>query len=69
MCEFVEQEESFIRDRIVLGIRGEVLQERLLRKPTLTLKKATEFIQELKVSKEQLKTINDTNTLKQKWMQ
>ena len=40
------------------------LQERLLREPTLTLKKKTEFIQAFEVRKEQLKTINDANTSK-----
>lgn len=59
-CEFESQEESLIRDRVVLGIHDSALQERLLREPLLTVKKAAEFIRASEISKQQLKTINDS---------
>ncbi|GBM32805.1 hypothetical protein AVEN_216514-1 [Araneus ventricosus] len=43
-CDFGDQEEGLIRDRVVLGIRDMSLQERLLRESDLTLKKAAEFL-------------------------
>nr|XP_022904876.1 uncharacterized protein K02A2.6-like [Onthophagus taurus] len=39
-CNFGDQEESLIRDRIIIGIRDKTLMERLLRVPELTLAKA-----------------------------
>jgi hypothetical protein len=41
-CEFKEQEDSLIRDRIVLSCTDARIQERLLREPGLTLDKALE---------------------------
>nr|XP_015910100.2 uncharacterized protein LOC107441381 [Parasteatoda tepidariorum] len=57
-CEFSTQEESLIRDRVVVGIRDKVLQERLLREQQLTLQKAAEYVRASEVSKEQLKVIH-----------
>lgn len=39
-CEFGVQEDSLIRDRIVLALHVKALQERLLREPQLSLQKA-----------------------------
>ncbi|XP_053995748.1 uncharacterized protein LOC128885638 [Hylaeus anthracinus] len=41
-CEFGDQEESLIRDGIVIAVSDEGLQQRLLRDPNLTLVKAIE---------------------------
>lgn len=49
-CEFKE-EESMIRDRIVLGISDKNLQERMLREPDLTMKKAAEFCRTAEASR------------------
>ena len=42
-CEFGDQTDSLIRDRIVLGIQNKNTQERLLRDTSLTLQKAANF--------------------------
>lgn len=55
-CEFKE-EESLIRDRIVLGITDKNLQERMLREPDLTLKKAAEFCRAAEVSRQQVSAL------------
>ncbi|GFX79804.1 transposon Ty3-G Gag-Pol polyprotein [Trichonephila clavipes] len=39
-CEFVEQENRLIRDRIVLGIKDSGLQERLLRENNFNIEKS-----------------------------
>ncbi|XP_054260601.1 uncharacterized protein LOC128985236 [Macrosteles quadrilineatus] len=51
-CEF-KDEEDMIRDRLVLGIRDKVMQERLLRDTSLTLKKAVEFCRTCETSQNQ----------------
>lgn len=38
----LEQEESLLRDKIIIAINDEALQQRLLRDSELTLKKAME---------------------------
>ncbi|GFS61607.1 retrovirus-related Pol polyprotein from transposon 17.6 [Nephila pilipes] len=43
-CEFGDQEERLVIDRLVLGIREKSLLERLLREADLTLKKAADFL-------------------------
>ena len=52
-CDFGDQQESLIRDRIVRGINDSSLQERMLREPSLTLQKAAEFVRAAEASKEQ----------------
>ncbi|GFS99976.1 transposon Tf2-9 polyprotein [Trichonephila clavipes] len=47
-CEFAEQENGLIRDRIVLGIKDSGLQERLLRENNLNIEKANESSGQLK---------------------
>ena len=61
-CEFGEQEDSLIRDRIVLGLHDKSLQDRLLREPQLSLQKATDFVRASEASREQIKTIKDPQT-------
>ena len=59
-CEFGDQTESLIKDRIVLGIKEMSLQERLLREDNISLKKATDFrdfIRASENSQQQIKTI------------
>ncbi|CAL1289586.1 unnamed protein product, partial [Larinioides sclopetarius] len=62
-CEFGEQEESLIRDRVVLGIRDSGLQERLLRETELTLQKAAEFVRTTEISKKHLQSINGSSAI------
>ena len=56
-CEFGDQEDSLIRDRVVLGIREDGLQERLLREKDLTLQKAIEFVRAAETTKEQFRSM------------
>ncbi|XP_035226360.1 uncharacterized protein LOC118198719 [Stegodyphus dumicola] len=58
-CEFAEQENGLIRDRIVLGIRDRSLTERLLRESNLGLEKAIEIVRAAETSKEQLRNMKD----------
>lgn len=50
-CEFAE-EESLIRDRIVLGTRDKAVQERMLREPNLTLTKAAAYCRAAEASRQ-----------------
>ncbi|GBN22426.1 Transposon Ty3-G Gag-Pol polyprotein [Araneus ventricosus] len=56
-CDFGDQQESSIRDRIVLGINDSSLQERMLREPSLTLQMAAEFVRAAEASKEQFQSL------------
>ncbi|GBN11897.1 hypothetical protein AVEN_263865-1, partial [Araneus ventricosus] len=56
-CDFGDQQESLIRDRMVLGINDSSLQERMLREPSLTLQKAAEFVRAAEASKEQFQSL------------
>lgn len=58
-CEFKEEEEM-IRDRLVLGIRDNVMQERMLRESNLTLKKAAEFCRAYETSQNQVKELQSS---------
>ena len=57
-CEFGEQENSLIRDKIVFGVRDNALKERLLREPKLTLDKALDICRAAETSREQLRHMN-----------
>lgn len=46
-----------MRDSIIIAINDEVLQQRLLRDPELTLKKATESCRAAELSKQQQRTL------------
>lgn len=56
-CEFGDQEESLIRDRIVTAVSDEGLQQRLLRDPSLTIIKAIETCRAAEMSKIQQKSL------------
>ncbi|GFU56860.1 uncharacterized protein TNCV_2437391 [Trichonephila clavipes] len=62
-CEFSEQENGLIRDRIVLGIKDSGLQERLLRENNLNMEKSIEIVPEAEASREQIRNMKyDTAT-------
>ncbi|XP_076296613.1 uncharacterized protein LOC143216916 [Lasioglossum baleicum] len=61
-CEFGDQEESLIRDRIVIAVSDEGLQQRLLRDPNLTLLKAIENCRAVEMSKIQQKSLKLEST-------
>ncbi|GBN79630.1 hypothetical protein AVEN_125813-1 [Araneus ventricosus] len=63
-CEFGDQEESIIRDRVVLGVNNRTLQERLMREPDLSVRNAADYIRAVETSQEQLKTISDFPEIK-----
>lgn len=56
-CEFGNELENLIRDRLVLGIQDKGLQERLLREPELELKKALDTCRANEASKQQIEEI------------
>ncbi len=56
-CLFGDQEESLIRDRIVLGCSDVRLQERLLREPNLTLITAMNICRAAESTREQMKCL------------
>ncbi|GBO42922.1 hypothetical protein AVEN_170139-1, partial [Araneus ventricosus] len=58
-CEYEEQENGLIRDRIVLGIRDSGLKERLLRESGLGLEKAIEIVRAAETSREQLRSMKE----------
>jgi RNase H-like domain found in reverse transcriptase/Reverse transcriptase (RNA-dependent DNA polymerase)/Integrase zinc binding domain len=59
-CEFGEQTESLIRDRIVLGIQNKNTQERLLRDTSLTLQKAANFCRAAEESNHYAREVQQT---------
>ncbi|GFT38186.1 uncharacterized protein TNCV_2261431 [Trichonephila clavipes] len=56
-CEFAEQENGLIRDRIVLGIKDNGLQERLLRENNLNIEKSIEIIRAAEASRKQIRNM------------
>ncbi|GBM24162.1 Uncharacterized protein K02A2.6 [Araneus ventricosus] len=58
-CEFEEQQNGLIRDRIVLGIRDSGLKERLLRESGLGLEKAIEIVRAAETNREQLHSMKE----------
>ncbi|GFS85250.1 uncharacterized protein TNCV_75131 [Trichonephila clavipes] len=63
-CEFAEQENGLIRDRIVLGIKDRGLQERLLRENNLNIEKAIEIVWAAEAKREQIRNMKcDTATI------
>ena len=57
-CEFGDLKDSLIRDRIVCGVRGESMKERLLRDADLTLIKALDMCRANEISKKQMKSLH-----------
>ncbi|XP_035220342.1 uncharacterized protein LOC118193371 [Stegodyphus dumicola] len=60
-CEFGEQSDSVIRDRIVLGVSDASLQERMLRENNLSLEKAIELGKAAELSKARAQTLREHN--------
>lgn len=58
-CEFGEQQESLIRDRIVLGISDRALQERLLAREDLSLNKAESECRAAEITKGQIRNVQN----------
>jgi len=56
-CEFGLQEDSMLRDRVVLGCPDARLQERLLREPELLLAKALDFCRAAEATKAQMRSV------------
>ncbi|GFV93162.1 transposon Ty3-G Gag-Pol polyprotein [Trichonephila clavipes] len=56
-CEFAEQKNRLIRDRIDLGIKDSGLQERLLQENNLNIEKAIEIVRAAEASREQIRNI------------
>lgn len=62
-CEFGDQTDSLIRDRIVLGINNKALQERLLKESDLKLNKAIEICKAEELSRMQFKVMQGQNNV------
>ena len=61
-CEFGDQHDSMIRDRIVFGVRDSRLKERLLRESSeLTLEKAASICRAGEASSSQVKELEDSD--------
>lgn len=58
-CEFGTQEDSLIRDKIILGVRDRGLQERLLRETEIKLDDAVKVCRSSELSKEQMKVMHE----------
>lgn len=58
-CDFGDQEESLIRDRVVLGCADHRVQERLLREPDLTLQKALDICRAAEATKGQMQVLQN----------
>lgn len=56
-CEFGEQRDLLIRDKITFGIRNETTKERLLREANLTLKSAMDICHAAEASQHQMRAM------------
>ena len=54
-CEFENQEDNLIRDKIVFGVRDSRVKERMLRETDLTLEKAVEICRAAESTKSQMR--------------
>jgi len=62
-CEFGDQHDTMLRDRIVFGVSDTQLKERLLRESSdLTLEKAASLCRAVEASKNQLKELHSSET-------
>lgn len=59
-CQFEQQKESLIRDRIICGIRDSSLQRRLLRESDITLEKVINMGRVHEVSERQMKQMQES---------
>ncbi|KAJ8881789.1 hypothetical protein PR048_018275 [Dryococelus australis] len=55
--EYVKPQESLLQDRIIVAVNDEAIQQRLLRDPELTLRKAMDICRAAEISKIQQKTL------------
>ena len=62
-CEFGDQEESLIRDRVVIGCADHRVQERLLREPDLTLQKVMQICRAAEATRDQIKSLRGETTV------
>ncbi len=58
LCEFSDQRDLLIRDKIVFDVRDERVKERLLRESDLTLQKALDICRAAEATKEQVQAMN-----------
>ncbi|XP_044005925.1 uncharacterized protein K02A2.6-like [Aphidius gifuensis] len=68
-CDFGEQKDSLIRDRVICCIRDSGLQRRLLRESEITLSKVVEMCRINEISERQVKVLQETadiNALKKR---
>ncbi|CAB3245113.1 unnamed protein product [Arctia plantaginis] len=56
-CNFGDQKERMIRDRIVIGVKEQRMQQKLLEVKDLTMNKAVDICRSAELSKEHLKTL------------
>lgn len=62
-CEFLDQENSLIRDRIIIGICNQGLQEKLIRETDITLEKTIAYCRAAELSKQQVQVLNDQSVV------
>jgi len=56
-CEFSDQTDGLLRDRIILGVADKSLQERLLRVPDLPLDQTLKLCRAAELGRQQIETI------------
>ncbi|XP_035232918.1 uncharacterized protein LOC118204730 [Stegodyphus dumicola] len=61
-CEFAQLKDSLIKDKIVCGIKDDVVRARLLHETELTLEKALDICRSAEISAHQMKIIKDEET-------
>jgi len=61
-CQFGDQEESLIRDSVVIGCADMRVQERLLRESHLSLQKAIDICRAAEASRDQMKVLQASTT-------
>lgn len=63
-CEFGDQQDSLLRDRIILGIADKSLQERMLREVDLSLEKIVKLCRATEMGRDQAKELQGHISLK-----
>lgn len=58
-CNFGDQKEKILRDKIVIGVREQRIQQKLLEIKDLTLEKAIDICRSAELSREFVKTLNN----------
>ena len=57
-CEFGEQRDPLIRDKIVFGLKDDRVKERLLREPNLSMPKAIDICRAAEATKQQVQAMS-----------